>query len=136
MPSLRPPSPQPATEEQVMAEDDGNAETRRRKLVEKQRLKGVGRRIATRREKTGTRQNALASRAGISRITLNRIEGGIQEPKLATLWLIADELETTARELLGEPLPFERFHPALQRALERFFLELTPVNQLLCAKEG
>jgi transcriptional regulator with XRE-family HTH domain len=52
------------------------------------------------REARGLQQTALAKHAGVSRITLNRIESGVQDPTLSTLERIARALGVRVRDLL------------------------------------
>ncbi len=60
----------------------------------------VGPVIRHMRETRQWAQTALAQRARISRITLNRIEGGSQDPTLHTLERIARALGVRVRDLL------------------------------------
>jgi transcriptional regulator with XRE-family HTH domain len=52
------------------------------------------------REARGLSQTRLAREAKVSRITLNRIESGIQGPTLNTLQRIAGALQVRVRDLL------------------------------------
>ena len=62
----------------------------------------LGNRIRGMRKSAGMTQLALASAAGIGRVTLVRIERGEQTPKYETLSAIAQALEKTVGELLVE----------------------------------
>ena len=62
----------------------------------------LGKRIRQLRETAGLTQQALASAAGIGRVTLVRIESGEQTPKHKTLRAIARVLERPVSELLLE----------------------------------
>ena len=64
-------------------------------------LKTLGARLRALRETVGTTQEALAATAGISRVTLVRIENGEQSPKLATLTALARALECPLQELVA-----------------------------------
>ena len=65
--------------------------------------KALGARLRALREATGTTQEALAAAAGISRVTLVRIENGEQSPKLATLVSLARALGCPLPELVAGP---------------------------------
>ncbi len=60
----------------------------------------LSKRIRRLRETAGMTQQALASAAGIGRVTLVRIESGEQTPKYQTLSAIARALEKTVGEIL------------------------------------
>ena len=60
----------------------------------------LSKRIRRLRETAGMTQQALASAAGIGRVTLVRIESGEQTPKYKTLSAIARALEKTVGEIL------------------------------------
>jgi transcriptional regulator with XRE-family HTH domain len=51
----------------------------------------------------GMTQENLAAAVGISRVSLARIETGVQEPRAGTFLAIAAALGTTCEGLLGEP---------------------------------
>jgi DNA-binding XRE family transcriptional regulator len=59
----------------------------------------VGPVIRRLREERALSQTALARRAGISRITLVRIEGDAQDPTLGTLERIAQALKVRVRDV-------------------------------------
>jgi len=60
----------------------------------------IGMRIKALREKRGLSQETLATRAGISRGYLARLETGRHEPTLTTLGKIARALKVKTTELL------------------------------------
>ena len=60
----------------------------------------LSKRIRRLRETAGMTQQALASAAGIGRVTLVRIESGEQTPKYQTLSAIARALKKTVGEIL------------------------------------
>jgi len=59
----------------------------------------IGARIRSLREESGSTQQALASRAGIGRVTLVRIEKGDQSPRYETLVALAAALGRPFAEL-------------------------------------
>ena len=61
----------------------------------------IGMRIKALREKRGLSQEALATRAGISRGYLARLETGRHEPTLTMLGKIAKALRAKTTDLLG-----------------------------------
>ena len=60
----------------------------------------LGVRVRLHRESAGLTQEELASRAGIGRVTLVRLEGGEQAPRFGTLAAIARALGVSVNELL------------------------------------
>lgn len=62
----------------------------------------VGERVRERREAAGLTQAELAQRVYVSRQTVNNWETGKTLIDVQSLALVADELETSASELLGE----------------------------------
>ena len=67
----------------------------------------LGSRVRGLREAAGLTQEALAQGAGISRITLVRLENGKRIPKLDTLRAVATVLERPVEDLLTNPNPLE-----------------------------
>ena len=63
-------------------------------------LMEVGPVVRRLREARGLSQTTLARESKVSRITLNRIESGIQDPTLNTLQRIAGALQVRVRDLL------------------------------------
>ena len=63
----------------------------------------LGQRIRQSRESAGLTQEALATAAGIGRVTLVRLEKGEQTPRFKTLDSIAQALGIRVSELLVEP---------------------------------
>jgi transcriptional regulator with XRE-family HTH domain len=55
----------------------------------------VAARIAQLRDENGLSQEALATKAGINRVTLARLERGLHEPSLQTLERLARALNVT-----------------------------------------
>jgi DNA-binding XRE family transcriptional regulator len=60
----------------------------------------LGERLRLLRESLGQTQEQLASRAGIGRVTLSRIENGEQSPRYETLAALADALGYPLSEVL------------------------------------
>lgn len=69
-------------------------------LLRRRRM--VGARIRALREEHGISQERLAEAAGIARVTVVRIELGIQSPRLDHLFLIADALRAPLAHLVRE----------------------------------
>lgn len=67
----------------------------------------LGSRVRGLRETAGLTQEALAQGAGISRITLVRLENGKRIPKLDTLRAVATVLERPVEDLLTSADPLE-----------------------------
>jgi len=67
--------------------------------------KALGQRTRRAREKVGMTQDALATAAGIGRVTLVRIENGEQSPRYDTLSAIANGLGCPIQELLIDSEP-------------------------------
>jgi transcriptional regulator with XRE-family HTH domain len=61
----------------------------------------LGRRISGLREKRGLSQTQLADLAQIGRAHLSQIENGAVAPRIDTLYVLAEALETTLSELLN-----------------------------------
>ena len=79
-----------------------NVVTKRKsaKLVER-----LGKNIAARRKEFGFTQDRLAEAVGVDTETISRFERGVTAPSLATLEIIAKQLEVTMAALLEEPRP-------------------------------
>lgn len=60
----------------------------------------LGRRIQAARLDANLTQERLAERSGIDRSTIQRIEGGYNDPKFSHLYLIATALHLPLRDLL------------------------------------
>lgn len=57
----------------------------------------------------GMSQEELASKAGMDRKTVNRIEQGVHSVRLDNVWLLAQALDVDVRDLFAEPQPPGRF---------------------------
>ncbi len=66
------------------------------------RMDRIGERIKRKREKQGLLLNELAKKVGISSSALSQIENAKALPTITTLKLIAENLQTTVGELIGE----------------------------------
>jgi transcriptional regulator with XRE-family HTH domain len=64
-------------------------------------MQAIGKAIRQQRDRARMSQSALARKAKVGRVTLNRIEMGTQQPELATLDRIAKALKIPLRELVG-----------------------------------
>jgi transcriptional regulator with XRE-family HTH domain len=62
----------------------------------------VGRHIKVIRRRKGITQDRLAEMTGLNRVHLYRLETGKQSMTLRTLQIIADSLEITVKDLIGE----------------------------------
>ncbi|KAB2822721.1 MAG: helix-turn-helix transcriptional regulator, partial [Paludibacter sp.] len=62
----------------------------------------IGERIKRKRDQFKLNLNELAKRVGISSSALSQIENGKAFPTIITLKSIADQLQTTVGELIGE----------------------------------
>lgn len=66
-------------------------------------------RVRSRREALGWSKLELARRAGISRVTVQNVEGRVGKPDMDTLQKIASAMATPVSELIGaEPLRLGR----------------------------
>lgn len=62
----------------------------------------------------GMSQEELASKAGMDRKTVNRIEQGVHSVRLDNVWLLAQALDVDVRDLFSEtqsPGRLELYHP-------------------------
>lgn len=64
-------------------------------------LKELGKRIEKLRKEKGMSQNELARRLGTKNNQIRRIEKGLANCTVATLWKVAEALEVEFGELLG-----------------------------------
>ena len=64
-------------------------------------MHSLGERIRHHREKTAMKQKDLAKAAGISRVTLNRIENGEQAPRYENLVAIGKALGVSFTDLVN-----------------------------------
>jgi transcriptional regulator with XRE-family HTH domain len=64
-------------------------------------MSDVGARIKAERLARAMTQQELADAAGISRLTLSNIERGKTQPRMPTLWKIAEVLQRAVRDLLN-----------------------------------
>ncbi|MCX4849874.1 helix-turn-helix domain-containing protein [Streptomyces sp. NBC_00893] len=62
----------------------------------------LGERIRDRRMHQNMTQEQLAHQTGISRDTVQRIEGGRSDARISHLWLIAAALDTTVADLVQQ----------------------------------
>jgi transcriptional regulator with XRE-family HTH domain len=60
----------------------------------------LGTRIRSRRLHRNLTQERLAERSGIDRSTIQRIEGGLNDPRYSHLLRIAEALDTTVADLV------------------------------------
>ncbi len=81
----------------------------------------IGERIKRMREHKGMQLNDLAKRVGVSPSALSQIEKAKTFPSIITLKLIADNLQTTVGELIGENESL--FNNPVFRKEENLFVE-------------
>jgi transcriptional regulator with XRE-family HTH domain len=67
-----------------------------------QRRAALATRVRSARQQAEATQEAVAQRSGIGTEHIQRIERGVANPTLATMYAIADALEVDARELLPD----------------------------------
>ena len=72
-------------------------------MIEKVRRNRFAERLKTLRKAAGMNQVSLASRLGVTQVTVCLYEAGRREPDLDDLMAIAEKLETTPNDLLGFP---------------------------------
>ena len=65
-------------------------------------MQRIGERIKSKREQLGLQLNELAKKVGVSSSALSQIEKAKSFPTIITLKLIAENLQTTVGELIGE----------------------------------
>jgi XRE family transcriptional regulator, regulator of sulfur utilization len=82
-------------------------------------MKKIGERIRFRREHKAMHLNELAKKVGVTKSCLSQIENGKSYPSIITLKKIADALNTTIGDLVGEK---ERlaFHPLITLEERKF----------------
>lgn len=61
----------------------------------------VGEKIRARRKYLGMSQESLADKAGVSALTVVRVENGRYEPRIETLRNLSEALSVPINELLG-----------------------------------
>jgi DNA-binding XRE family transcriptional regulator len=66
------------------------------------RARALGDLVRTARTQGGVSQHDLAMRSGISLVHVGRIEGGVSNPSLATMYALAEALDTPAAKLLPD----------------------------------
>lgn len=90
----------------------------------------VGRIVKEKRENKGLSQNQLAKRAGVSQAALNALESRTSNPSVETVFLLAEALDCTVTELLGEkPVDISYLSP-LQEQLIAVFDQLNDAGKL------
>lgn len=80
-------------------------------MVNRERLdvRGLGERVAARRQDMRRSQKELAEKAGLSEAYINRIEGGlVRNPKIHDLQAVAEAIGVTLDSLLLVSEPFSR----------------------------
>ena len=81
------------------------------------------------REKAGLSQNQLAKSAGISQAALSKIESEDKNPSVETVFLLADALDCTVSELLGEKPEGVTFLTDRQRQLLKIFSQMNDAGK-------
>jgi len=71
----------------------------------------TGARLAEQRRLRGWTQEELAEKAGVTALTIRRIESGLVNPQAYTLKLLAKSLDIDFRELVDEPAPTPEEQP-------------------------
>jgi DNA-binding XRE family transcriptional regulator len=74
----------------------------RQKQQQNNELKALGQRLKNFRKAEGLNQEELATRAGIGRVTLSRLERGKQEPRFQTLMDLASAMDISFQKLITE----------------------------------
>jgi DNA-binding XRE family transcriptional regulator len=74
----------------------------RQKQQQNHELKALGQRLKNFRKAEGLNQEELATRAGIGRVTLSRLERGKQEPRFQTLMNLASAMDISFQKLITE----------------------------------
>lgn len=84
-------------------------------------LNNVGLIIKKKREAIGISQNQLAKKANIAQASLNALESKVNNPRVYTLYQLADALDCSVSELLGEtPAAATVLSPRQQMLLDLF----------------
>ena len=101
-------------------------------------MNSVGRIIKEKRENSGLSQNQLAKKAGISQAALSALEAETKNPSVETVFLLADALDCTVSELLGEKPAGVTMLSDRQRRLLDIFAQLNDggKNALVALAEG
>lgn len=84
----------------------------------------VGLIVKRKREFIGLSQNQLAKKAGISQATLSALESETKNPSVETVFLLANCLDCTVSELLGEKPADAAFLTPKQQMLIDIFQQL------------
>ena len=77
--------------------------------------KQLGARVSSFRRARGLSQDGLAAKIETTTETVSNIERGVTWPRPSTLVSIAEALEITTSQLLGDPLPPKPEHPLIQQ---------------------
>ena len=84
-------------------------------------MNNVGLIIKKKREAIGISQNQLAKKANIAQASLNALESKVNNPRVYTLYQLADALDCSVSELLGEtPAAATVLSPRQQMLLDLF----------------
>lgn len=84
-------------------------------------MNNVGLIVRKKREAIGLSQNQLAKKANIAQASLNALEAKVNNPRVYTLYQLADALDCSVCELLGEaPADAAILTPRQQLLLDLF----------------
>ncbi len=89
----------------------------------------VGMIVKERRELIGLSQNQLAKKARISQATLSALESETKNPNVETVFLLAEALDCTVSELLGEKPADAAFITPRQQLLLDLFAQLNDAGR-------
>lgn len=92
-------------------------------------LNRVGLIVKQKRESIGMSQNMLAKKAGVSQAALSALESETKNPNVETVFLLAQALDCTVSELLGEKPADTAFLTPRQRQLLDLFQQLNDAGK-------
>lgn len=92
-------------------------------------MSAVGESIKEKRKERKLSQNQLAKKAGIAQATLSAIESSTKSPAVDTVEKLADALECSISELLGEKQDGQIFLSDRQQYLLELYSQLNDAGQ-------
>ena len=92
-------------------------------------MNNVGFIVKSKRETIGLSQNQLAKKANISQATLSALESETKNPSVETVFLLADALDCSVCELLGEAPADAAILTSRQQQLLDLFAQLNDAGK-------
>lgn len=99
-------------------------------------MNNVGLIVKQKRELIGLSQNQLAKKARVSQAALSALESETKNPNVETVFLLANALDCTVSELLGEKPAEAAFLTPRQRQLLDIFAQLNDSGKQLLIQQA